>query len=493
MNEEKQNRKTPMSEEERQRRIAILKEQRKRARRKKAMMLRAGFLGIVLLILIGSIALISHQVKKSKERKKEEKAKQELLIQEEEANAQKRRDTIAHAEKMAKGYDYDGAVELLKSLDNYEKDPKIIANIAKMEADKTSLVPVDMKEVTHVFYRSLIVDPEQAFKGSDKEAGKFKQWMITVEEFQKSIQAMYDNDYILIDLHDMVTETSDDDGTKHFQTAKLMLPEGKKPYVLSLDELSYYHEYEGRGIASKIVLDSKGKPVCEYIQPDGTKVTGAYDCIPILDAFIEEHPDASYKGAKGTIGLTGYQGILGYRTDIAYKTKENLQPDQEKWLSEHSDFNWEKECAEAKKVVEVLKKEGWKFASHTWGNLRVGSKTSLEKLKEDTKKWKDTVEPLVGKTDVIFFPYGEDIGDWHDYTSNNEKYNYLKKEGFSYFCNIDSSQSFLQIRNDYVRQGRRAIDGNRLWNDVHGTKNRTSDLFDASKILDEKRKDMSGV
>ncbi|MFR0789587.1 MAG: hypothetical protein ACLSHW_02175, partial [Lachnospiraceae bacterium] len=73
--------------------------------------------------------------------------------------------------------------------------------------------------------------------------------------------------------------------------------------------------------------------------------------------------------------------------------------------------------------------------------------------------------------------------DWHDYSSDNAKFTYLKSQGFNFFCNVDSSQYFLQIRDNYVRQGRRNLDGYRLWNDVHGEKNRTSDLFDATQIL----------
>ena len=53
-----------------------------------------------------------------------------------------------------------------------------------------------------------------------------------------------------------------------------------------------------------------------------------------------------------------------------------------------------------------------------------------------------------------------------------------------------SAQYFLQIRDNYVRQGRRNLDGYRLWNDVHGEKNRTSDLFDAATVLDPKRTDV---
>ncbi len=78
--------------------------------------------------------------------------------------------------------------------------------------------------------------------------------------------------------------------------------------------------------ASKIVLDENGKPTCEYVQADGTTVTGAYDCVPLLDQFIAEHPDAILSRCEGYDRTDRYDGILGYRTGnyIAYKTHEYL-------------------------------------------------------------------------------------------------------------------------------------------------------------------------
>ena len=493
MSEERKSNRPPMSEEERQKRIERLRKERRRQRRKRAMMMRAAVLGVLILILVGSIVLVSFQVKKSKQKKAEEQARQEKLIQEEEEKNQKRKETIAQAEEISMGYDYDGAIELLKSLENYDKDADIIARIAKLEAEKSTMVPVDMTQVTHIFYHSLVVDPERGFAGNDSAAAGFKQWMTTVDELNKITQAMYDNGYVLVDLHDLVTQTTDENGDVHFTPNQIMLPEGKKPFVLSLDDLSYYHSYDGRGTASKMVLDENGKPTCEYIQADGTTVTGAYDCVPLLNQFLEEHPDGAYHGARGTIALTGYNGILGYRTDIAYKTGENLTEDQRAWLDAHPDFDWEKECEEAKKVAQAIKDTGWNFASHTWGHIRVGANTSLETIKADTEKWLAYVEPLIGETDTIIFAHGEDLADWHDYSAENEKFTYLKSQGFNFFCNVDSSQYFLQIRDNYVRQGRRNLDGYRLWNDVHGEKNRTSDLFDASQILDPARTDMPSL
>lgn len=400
---------------------------------------------------------------------------------------------MEEAAYLAATYDYDGAIEKLNSVEGAAEDSEIAAKIAEYQSIKDSCVPVNMKEVTHIFYHSLVVDPERGFAGDDSLAAGFKQWMTTVDEFNKITQAMYDNGYVLVRLRDLVTQTTDANGNVHFvPNTELKLPQGKKAFVMSMDDLSYYHSYDGRGIASKLVLDENGKPTCEYVQADGTTVTGAYDYIPLLDQFIAEHPDASYKGAKGMIALTGYNGILGYRTDIAYKTRENLTSDQQAWLDAHPDFNWDNECAEAKKVADAIKADGWEFASHTWGHIRIGD-ASLERIQTDTEKWRTYVEPLVGPTDTIIFAHGQDLSDWHDYSGENEKFNYLKSQGYNFYCNVDSTQYFLQIRDNYVRQGRRNLDGYRLWNDVHGEKNRTSDLFDASQILDPRRTDVPAL
>ena len=400
---------------------------------------------------------------------------------------------MEEAAYLAATYDYDGAIEKLNSVEGAAEDSEIAAKIAEYQSIKDSCVPVNMNEVTHIFYHSLVVDPERGFAGDDSLAAGFKQWMTTVDEFNKITQAMYDNGYVLVRLRDLVTQTTDANGNVHFvPNTELKLPQGKKALVMSMDDLSYYHSYDGRGIASKLVLDENGKPTCEYVQADGTTVTGAYDYIPLLDQFIAEHPDASYKGAKGMIALTGYNGILGYRTDIAYKTRENLTSDQQAWLDAHPDFNWDNECAEAKKVADAIKADGWEFASHTWGHIRIGD-ASLERIQTDTEKWRTYVEPLVGPTDTIIFAHGQDLSDWHDYSGENEKFNYLKSQGYNFYCNVDSTQYFLQIRDNYVRQGRRNLDGYRLWNDVHGEKNRTSDLFDASQILDPRRTDVPAL
>lgn len=417
-------------------------------------------------------------------------AEEETAARVEEEQAQKRTNLIAEANLLAAGYDYDGAIEKLKSYEGYENYSELTEAIAGYEATKATCVPVNIEEVTHVFYHSLVVDPERCFANqeTDRQARGNNQWMTTIEEFNKITQSMYEKGYVLVSLYDMVTETVDENGTVHFSPGTIMLPPDKKAFVLSLDDLSYYHSYDNYGYASKMVLDENGKPTCEYIQPDGTVVTGGYDVVPLMDQFIEEHPDAAYKGARGTIALTGYNGVLGYRTDISYQTvPEDINADKKKWLEEHPEFNLETERAEAKKVADALKAEGWTFASHTWGHLKVGE-ISLERLQNDTIKWKENVEPIVGATDTIIFAHGSDLAGWVEgYTSDNEKFNYLKSQGFNYFCNVDSRQYGVQIKDNYVRQTRRNLDGYRIYYNAIGEMDSLSDLFDAAEIMDPKR------
>lgn len=419
----------------------------------------------------------------------EEKARLEEQIRQEEALEKAKTELIAKADILAMSYDYDGAIGLIQSFENYEEDTRFTEKIAEYEAIKATCVPVNIKEVTHIFYHSLVVDPQRAFANQEKnpQAVGNNQWMTTISEFEKITQEMYDRGYVMVSIHDLYEEAVDENGETKFVEGTILLPPDKKAFVLSLDDLCYYHSYDNYGYASKMILDENGEPTCEYIQADGTVVTGAYDVVPLMDAFVKEHPDASYKGAKGIIALTGYNGILGYRTDKSYAGPlEGLDYVKQVWIKEHPEFDLEKERAEAKKVAEAMMDNGWEFASHTWGHLRVRD-VGFERLKQDTEKWLENVAPLVGGTDTIIFAHGQDLGKWGNYDESNEKYQYLKEQGFKVFCNVDSSKYATWLGEDYLRQGRRNLDGYRIYYNAIGEQNNVSDIFDASKVLDSER------
>lgn len=386
---------------------------------------------------------------------------------------------IAQAKLLADGYDYDGAINLLSS-STYASDESVTAAIDEYNATKETLVRADPCKVTHVFFHTLIMDTSKAFDGDSREKG-YNQVMTTKDEFMKILQSMYERGFVLVRLHDVAYEVTAEDGSKHFQEGDIMLPEGKKPFVMSQDDVCYYEYMDGDGFASRMIIGEDGKPTNEMKMDDGSVSVGSYDLVPLLDDFIKEHPDFSYRGAKACIAFTGYNGILGYRTDSAYNTDE--------YKAEHPDFNFEEERANAAKVVQCLRDDGFEIASHSWGHRNMGT-IPMDKFREDTDKWANEVETLTGPCDIILFPFGSDIGDWHPYDTSSECFQYLYNKGFRYFCNVDSSQYFVQIGDDYMRQGRRNLDGYRMYYDLPESGvggDHLSDLFDVNEVFDRSR------
>ena len=380
------------------------------------------------------------------------------------------------AKYAAKQYDYDKAISMLQNSETYQTSEKFQHAVKVYQKKKESCVSWPLDQVTHVFYHTLIKDTGKAFDG-DYKSGDYDQVMTTIDEFNQITQSMYDKGYVMVSIYDMAT--ADENG--NMNAGEILLPPGKVPFVLSQDDVCYYHYMDGDGFATKLIVDEEGKIRNEYVEDDGSISVGDYDMVPLIDRFVEEHPDFSYRGAKGIVALTGYNGILGYRTDSSYETRpDDLDADKVKWLDEHPDFNLNTERENAARVAQAMKDEGWLFASHTWGHQNV-SQISLERLQADTQKFKENVDPLIGGTDIIIFAFGADLTSVEDYSG--EKFEYLKSQGYNYYCNVDSSQYFVQIRSNYFRQGRRNLDGYRMYYNPE----LLSDLFDAQSVFDSSR------
>ncbi|MDO4479368.1 MAG: polysaccharide deacetylase [Lachnospiraceae bacterium] len=467
------------------------KEKMKRRRR------RAIYIFIFALIIAGLAFVIIARMLVAKAEKEEERSRKEAEISAEEQLIADHRALIAQAEEVALTYDYDGAIALLETAENYDEDSEIIDAIAKYTVAKTTLSPVDVTSVPHVFFHSLIVDPSRTFdttRWSADEVAGLNAWMTTIEEFDAIIQQMYDNGYVLVRMRDLVNETVDENGQVHFTANKnLMLPAGKKAYVLSIDDWSYYHSYTGKGFGDKAVVDENGDVKIQYTDIQGNVTIGDYDVVPRLNTFMKEHPDGAYKGARGMIALTGYNGVFGYRTDEDYVKREHLQSDQKAWLDGHPTFDEaarQEEIRKATEVAEAVKASGWEFASHTWGHLSVTGK-DVATLQADNERWMNNVANIVGETDTIIFAHGADIGDWHDYNAEtNPVYAYYTNAGYHFYANVDAStQSWVQLRDGYFRQGRIDLDGLQMWRHISGKakKDVLSILFDVNTVFDQRR------
>lgn len=370
---------------------------------------------------------------------------------------------LSDAERLAASYDYDAAIELIKAQPDYQNNESLSSAVTRFEGTKATMVPANIQEVTHVFFHTLIKDNQKAFDGEYTEDG-YNQYMTTISEFEAMLRIMHERGFVLVNLDDMAKPVTDENGVTRMEKCEILLPEGKKPVVISQDDVSYYQYMTGDGFASRLVIGEDGYPTCEYVEEDGTVTRGDFDLVPILERFIKEHPDFSYRGARATLAITGYDGVLGYRT---CPSGEGYSPE---------------EVDKAKAVADRMREIGWVFASHSWGHRLYGS-ISVDDLRTDSAKWEKEVEPILGETDIIIYAHGEDIAGIENYTSENEKYNILRDCGFRYFCNVDAHTYWVQLTDEYLRQGRRNLDGYRMYHNPE----MLEDLFNVSDVWDNER------
>ena len=390
-------------------------------------------------------------------------------------------DLIKKADILAAGYDYDKAIALLQDFGYADEIPELGENIAKYEEAKAACTRYeDMNSVTHIFFHSLIVDTARAFGKGSTQAGGYNQWMTTVDEFKFILESMYERGFVLVTPYQVAYEVIDENGNAKFVEGDIYLPEGKKPFIMSQDDVNYYGymiadsnagvnttpvyaKACGDGFAHKIVIGEDGKPTCEYMDAQGNIHVGEYDLVPILEAFIQEHPDFAYQGARAVLAVTGYEGVFGYRTKPSYEANMGSA-------------KYAQEIADAKAVVQCLKDNGWIIASHSYGHPAYGD-ISATRVEADSTKWENTVQPIVGDCDIIIYPHGSDIASQKsNYTMSNAKFKALYDDGYRYFFNVDSSDSWVQMGENYYRGGRRNVDGYRMWyhpqklDDLMGTK-----------------------
>ena len=213
-------------------------------------------------------------------------------------------------------------------------------------------------------------------------------------------------------------------------------------------------------------MDNSGHVTCEIVNADGTTSTGAYDLVPILDAFVEAHPDFSYRGAKAVLALTGYNGLFGYRT----------HPEGRMLFGEEQ---YEKNVADVQAIAEALRESGYELGCYTYSNSSYG-KYSLSQIQSDMNQWMDEVTPILGNFDIMVFAQNSDINSGVLYSG--EKFEYLKNLGFQYFLGFCSEgDPFTFIGEDYVRQGRLLVTGANIRNNSAWF----NGIFDTADLLDE--------
>jgi len=362
---------------------------------------------------------------------------------------------VAEAERLADQYAISQAIETIASaLKRYPGDP-LLLDCQKSYWNRLQQTVIYQGPVQHIFFHPLIAYPDRAFDGDAMSRG-FYDYFVTVPEFNRIIEALYRNNYVLITYNDIV---SFDPSSGRMTEMPLRLPADKKPLILSIDDMNYYPYMIQNGTAAKLAVDEKERVGAIYLDDSGqSKISYKDEIVPILDHFLLQHPDFSYQGAKGIIALTGYQGILGYRTN------------------DPSAPGYAEEVKQARTLVRQLKAEGWSFASHGWGHLDT-SRVSLPNLVADTSRWKAEVEALVGPSNIYVFPFGSRINP------GDPRFQYLQQAGFKIFCSVGSKPYSIYGPN-YLLMDRRHMDGIALCTQA----NLLGDLFDSEAVIDSIRK-----
>lgn len=287
--------------------------------------------------------------------------------------------------------------------------------------------------IYHIFSHSLIIYPERALADT-KNAEGYRSNMLTVKQFKQILQQLYENNFILININLLYSF----DENNNISQNKLFLPKDKKPLILSIDDLSYYSYMKNGGFANKLVLKN-GTVKTEVQTPEGNIIfTDDGDVVPIVDSFIRKHPDFSFNGAKGIIGVTGFEGILGYRTNLKRKRGDN-------------------ERQQAINVADALKKSGWIFASHSFSHDQVFLRKtiSFDFLAKDISRWINEVEPLIGHTNIFIGPFGQ------VFSEKDSRRKQLIDAGFNILYGV-GMDGYTKFFNNYLVMNRTNIDGYRL-------------------------------
>lgn len=415
--------------------------------------------GVALLFIL--ITIIGSAVQRSQRKKAEKLAAIEaaLAAQEEAERLEAEFSRLMEeSAEYAADYNYTQAIAVLESFTgNPAGYPQLGETIRQYQSANDALVAwSDPAQVLNLSFQLLIADPIRAFSNASYGTSYNKNF-VTTDEFRIILEQLYNNGYILVSLSDIVEAVTTEEGVS-YAPKTIYLPEGKKPLILTQTHVNYnifmtdgdgdkLPDKNGAGFASKLIVDANGQLTNEYVDRDGNTLTGEYDLIPILNSFIAENPDFSYRDARAIIAVTGYDGLFGYRTN----------PGAKEWLGTDA---YNQEIEKAKAIAQALRDTGYEIACYTYENNAYGN-MSLSQIQEDLSKWNSEVVPILGNVDILAFAQLSDIGDHSSY--EGEKFNALMGAGFRYYLGFcQDGALWAAVENSYFRQARILVTGANL-------------------------------
>lgn len=420
---------------------------------------------LVMSFCIGALsnAIADHKLQKQQEENEIQASQDAAALKE-----QQYQSMMAQAEEMAANYDYEGAINLLNSFGDASEYPELETKKNEFYAAQQQLTQhSEPSLIPNLSFHVLIEDLPRALE-SEQYGGNYNKNFVSTGEFKAILNQLYANGYVLVDFDSFTESSTDLDGNVKIQLKPIYLPAGKKPIMLTETMVNYFGymidedkdgNINGGGFASKLVLQG-GQIKAEYVDASGQTLVGNYDMVPILEDFIAEHPDFSYRGARATLAVCGYDGVFGYRTNTSF-------------IASKGQAYYDQECANAKEIVQALKDAGYTIACYTYDNVAYRDMSAAQ-ITSDLQLWTQQITPVVGDVDTLVFARESNISDY-----GGTLFNVLYQTGIRRYVS-SGTQPWAEVNSTYVRQNRLMVTGRNMQH----YKDQFTGIFDCAAVLD---------
>lgn len=312
----------------------------------------------------------------------------------------------------------------------------------------------DFTQIECLGFDTLMSFPDKALDEKNNYSQEYDRNKITPHEFKKILEALYDNNYILISIEILINFDCE-----KITINNINLPPNKKPLILLFNNVTYKSSYQNLGNIDKIIID-RNNNLASYTKKKSIQDRVQYDneFILILENFISTHPDFSFNNSRGIIFLSGENGILGYNTNMKNSSSRN-------------------ECKRVKELIERLKLMGWTFGSNNYTYLDNTLLSDIEFAKS-INLWDKEIRSLIGATHLYSYPIGKsNIG--------KSKKEMLVEAGYRAFFLVDNKNPNINITNDgLVEISYRKISGETLRQNEEDFHH----LFDCEKVYDHENR-----
>ena len=319
----------------------------------------------------------------------------------------------------------------------FEDDSLINSLKTSIESTLTSLKYTPYKgDVEVVSFSPLISYPKQIFNNRNPNAKDIDNSHITINEFEKILKSLYENNFILISPNDILNENN------------LNLPQGKKPLLLILNSAHYSTKNGG---VDKLILNNNNT-LSTYTpkRAINDRIHDNNDFITILLNFIDSHPSFAHNNSKALIVINNNNGMFGYKTQRTNATSKY-------------------EIKKALEIINYLKSKGFVFAS---GEESLSKNNSFVNFANNIEKWHKEISPIIGETNIFF---NNSINN----DNIDEKLNLLKQYNYRLIIAIeDPPESLEPIGISYLKSLQ--VNGNTLRNNNDDL----AHLFDCEKVYD---------